>query len=126
MALYAAFGDHDLILRNKARKLLRNAEVKLNKDADLSLLKEKEELTLIKKILQFSYILNVCLKTQDPYMLTVYLQELSETFHKFYDKHRVLTEDVKLTQSRLALIEGARIVIACGLELLGISRPEKM
>jgi arginyl-tRNA synthetase len=106
--------------------ILRNAEVKLNKDADLSLLKEREELGLVKKILQFSYILNICLKTQDPYMLTVYLQELSEAFHKFYDLHRVLSDDKELTQSRLNLIEGARIVIATGLELLGVSQPEKM
>ena len=106
--------------------IVRNSEVKLNKDADLSLLKEKEELNLIKKILQFSYILNVCLKTQDPYMLTVYLQELSETFHKFYDLHRVLTDDAKLTQARLCLIEGVRISIATGLDLMGVSKPEKM
>ena len=107
--------------------ILRSSPVKLNKDtADLSLLKEKEEVNLIKKMLQFSCILEICLKAQDPYMVTVYLQELSESFHKFYDLHRVLTEDTTLTQSRLALIEGARIVIACGLDLLGISKPEKM
>ena len=106
--------------------ILRNGGVKLNKEADLALLKEKEELALVKKILQFSYILNICLKTQDPYMLTVYLQELSEAFHKFYDLHRVLSDDPELTQARLGLIEGARIVIATGLELLGVSRPEKM
>ncbi|MFA4989616.1 MAG: arginine--tRNA ligase [Candidatus Omnitrophota bacterium] len=106
--------------------ILRNAEVKLKKEADLALLKEKEELGLVKKILQFSYILNICLKTQDPYMLTVYLQELSEAFHKFYDLHRVLSDDPAMTQARLSLIEGARVVIATGLELLGVSRPEKM
>lgn len=106
--------------------ILRSSAVKLNKDADLSLLKEKEELSLIRKMLQFSCILEICLKTQDPYMLTVYLQELSESFHKFYDRHRVLSDDPSLTQSRLALIEGVRIVIACGLDLLGISKPEKM
>ena len=92
----------------------------------VDLLKEKEELGLVKKILQFSYILNICLKIQDPYMLTVYLQELSEAFHKFYDLHRVLSDDTALTQARLGLSEGSRIVIATGLELLGVSRPEKM
>ncbi len=106
--------------------IVRNSTVKLNKNADLAVLKEKEELALIKKILQFSYILNICLKTQDPYMLTVYLQELSEAFHKFYDLHRVLSDDLPLTQARLCLIEGVKIVIACGLDLLGVSKPEKM
>jgi len=59
-------------------------------------------------------------------MLTVYLQEVSEDFHKFYDRHRVLGQNEKLTKSRLALIEATRIIIAMGLELLGVSRPERM
>ncbi|MCX5706691.1 MAG: arginine--tRNA ligase [Candidatus Omnitrophica bacterium] len=106
--------------------ILRNSQVKLNKDVDLSLLKEKEELNLIRKLLQFTYIMNICLSTQDPYMLTVYLQELAESFHKFYDLHRVLSDNLALTQARLALIEGTRIVIATGLELAGVLLPEQM
>jgi arginyl-tRNA synthetase len=107
--------------------ILNNSPIKLRlKDIDLTLLKEKEEIELIKKICQFSYILNICFTTLDPYMLTVYLQELAESFHKFYDKHRVLGQDDKLTKARLALIEGARLAISSGLDLLGVSRPEKM
>ncbi|MDD5432149.1 MAG: arginine--tRNA ligase [Candidatus Omnitrophica bacterium] len=106
--------------------ILRSSGVDTAKDADFSLLKEKEELALIKKILQFSYITNICLITQDPYMLTVYLQEVSESFHKFYDLHRVLGQSDALTKARLALIDATRIVIAKGLELAGVTRPEKM
>lgn len=106
--------------------ILRTCGINVKEKSDLSVLKEKEEMGLIKKSLQFSSILNICLNTQDPYMLTVYLQELAESFHKFYDRHRVLGQDDSLTQARLALIEATRIVIACGLELLGVSRPEKM
>ena len=107
--------------------ILSNSPIKLRfKDIDLTLLKEKEEIELIKKICQFSYILNICFATLDPYMLTVYLQELAETFHKFYDKHRVLGQDNKLTRARLALIEGVRLAVSSGLELLGVSRPQKM
>jgi arginyl-tRNA synthetase len=95
-------------------------------DADFTLLKEKEELALIKKILQLPYVLNICLQTIDPYMLTVYLQEAAEYFHKFYDSHRVLGENKDLTLARLALIKAVKIAIAAGLELLGVSRPEEM
>jgi arginyl-tRNA synthetase len=59
-------------------------------------------------------------------MLTVYLQELSESFHKFYDRHRVLGQADSLTKARLALIEAVKTVIASGLELLGVSTPVKM
>lgn len=106
--------------------ILRLCPVKLKKNTDLCVLKENEELALIKKLLQFRSILNICLTTLDPYMVTVYLQELSETFHKFYDLHRVLGQDDALTQARLCLIEGTRIVLAAGLDLLGISKPQKM
>ncbi len=106
--------------------ILRQASVKINKDTDLSVLKEKEEIGLVKKIIQFSSILNICLQTLDPYMLTVYLQELAETFHKFYDLYRVLGEDDSLTKARLCLIQATKTVIAQGLDLLGVSKPEKM
>jgi len=108
--------------------IIRNSGVKPEfKDAQLEILNKEKEIFLIKKILQFPQILNICLKTLDPYMLTVYLQEISEAFHKFYDEHRVLGNDnLCLTQARLALIQATRIVIATGLELLGVSQPEKM
>jgi arginyl-tRNA synthetase len=93
---------------------------------DLSLLKESEEIDLARKLWQFSFILNVCLKTLDPYMLTVYLQETAETFHKFYDRHRVLGQEDKLTRARLGLISATRITLATCLGLLGVSAPEQM
>ena len=106
--------------------ILRSSVAQIKDNLDLTMLKEREELNLIKKLLEFDTILNICRVTCDPYMLTVYLQELSESFHKFYDLHRVLDQDRALTCARLALIKGVKIVIACGLELLGITQPEKM
>ncbi|MBU4252859.1 MAG: arginine--tRNA ligase [Candidatus Omnitrophica bacterium] len=106
--------------------ILRSSSVTIKDDLDLSVLGEKEELSLIKKLLEFEATLNICLVTSDPYMLTVYLQELSESFHKFYDLHRVLGQDDALTGARLALIKGVKIVLASGLGLLGITQPEKM
>lgn len=96
------------------------------KGADFTLLTEAEEIQLIKKLWQFSYILDACLKNLDPYYITVYLQELSEDFHKFYDKHRILGQDNELTCVRLALINTTKIILATGLQLLGVRRPEKM
>jgi len=107
--------------------ILHNSPHRLKiKNIKFSLLKEKEEIDLMKKLWQFSFILNICLNTLDPYMLTVYLQELAEAFHKFYDLHRVLGQDDQLTQARLGLIKGTQIVLAKGLELLGVTRPDNM
>jgi arginyl-tRNA synthetase len=65
-------------------------------------------------------------KTLDPYILTVYLKDLATDFHRFYDSHRVLSEDENLMFARLALVEATRLVLAKGLGLLGLSQPEKM
>lgn len=107
--------------------ILQNSRLEIDlAAADLVLLKEKEEIALIKKLCQLPSVLNICLNTCDPYMLTVYLQEIAEVFHKFYDQHRVLGQDEQITKSRLALIQGTKIILAIGLKLLGIRRPEKM
>ena len=43
-----------------------------------------------------------------------------------WHKHHVLVEDKDVMQARLALAKAARIVIANGLGVLGISAPERM
>ena len=55
-----------------------------------------------------------------------YLFELASLFHKFYTECRVISDDLALSQARLALIDAVRIVIANGLKVLGISAPEHM
>lgn len=89
-------------------------------------LQENEEQMLLKKLWQFPYILKVCLGTLDPYMMTVYLQEAAEGFHRFYDKHRVLGQDEDCTRARICLIYAAKTVLAKGLALLGVTAPEQM
>ncbi len=112
----------------RMRSILRNrtAPHLAREKASLELLKEPEEMALVKKLWQFDFMLQVCFKTLDPYMLTVYLQETAEKFHKFYDRHRVLGQDEGLTNARLSLVEATQVVLAAGLDLLGISKPEEM
>ncbi len=107
--------------------IMRNTSLKPKiKTSDLNILKEVEELRLMKMLWRFPRTLEICYKNIDPYFITAYLQEVAEELHKFYDRHRVLSEDKKLTQARLALISAVRIVLHRGLGLLGISAPEAM
>ncbi|MFC1709695.1 arginine--tRNA ligase [Candidatus Omnitrophota bacterium] len=102
-------------------------DVKLNSDKlNLELLGEDEERKLLQLIFQFSYIIELCYKQLDPYPITAYLQDLATAFHRFYDRHKVLGQDENLTLARLALIKCLQITFAKGLDLLGISKPEKM
>jgi arginyl-tRNA synthetase len=90
------------------------------------IIKEKEEITLVKIILRFTEVLEDAARNYEPYILTYYLIELARTFHYFYQKLRVISEDEELTRARLALINRTAETIKSGLELLGVSCPERM
>jgi arginyl-tRNA synthetase len=93
---------------------------------DSKLLKEAEELELLRALRQFPLIVSLSGKAQEPYVILQYLQDLAALFHSFYNKHRVVSNDVSLTKSRLVLVDCIRIVLANGLRLLGVSLPKKM
>ena len=106
--------------------ILRFSERKVNPKADLDRLKAAEEIGLIKKLRAFPEVLIQAAQTLEPYRVVEYLRELAAQFHKFYSLHRVVTEDEALTEARLLLVEGVRIVLRNGLATLGVSQPEKM
>jgi arginyl-tRNA synthetase len=91
-----------------------------------SLIKEKEEIDLLKTLLEFPEVVQSCALSFEPHRLTVYLREVAESFHRFYHEHRVINDDKQLMQARLALCLMAKIVIANGCKILGVSCPEKM
>ncbi|MFA6141806.1 MAG: arginine--tRNA ligase [Candidatus Omnitrophota bacterium] len=93
---------------------------------DSNLLKENEELELLRMLRQFPTIVTMAGKSCEPYMVMQYLQDLATVFHSFYNKHRVVSDDLPLTKARLVLVDCVRIVLANGLDLLGVSLPKKM
>ncbi|UCG29111.1 MAG: arginine--tRNA ligase [candidate division WOR-3 bacterium] len=100
--------------------------IDLPEKPNASLLKQEEEFDLMKDILKYTEVLSDAVHNLEPYMITYYLIELARDFHSFYQKHRVVTDDTQLTQSRLYLISRTAQTIKDGLELLGVSCPEEM
>jgi len=95
-------------------------------NADLSLLSEPAEISLIKKLLTYPMVLEGAARSFEPHRITFYLQELAGMFHTYYHNHRVITDDPGLSNSRLALCKGIKIVIGDALGILGVTAPEKM
>ncbi len=95
-------------------------------NTDFSLIKEKEEIDLLKKLLEFPEIVESCAFSFEPHRLTTYLREVAETFHRFYHEHRVINDDQQLMQARLTVCLMTKIVIANGCKILSVSCPEKM
>jgi len=96
------------------------------KDFNSDLLGEKEEIDLAKMLGTFPEIVETAASTFEPHRIINYLQEIAETFHRFYHVRRVVIADKELAKSRLALCLAAKIVLANGFRILGISAPEKM
>lgn len=89
-------------------------------------LKDPEELALLRALLRFSYCLEKAYYSQEPVFIIEFLKDLAASFHKFYEKKRVLDEDKKISQARINLVSAVRIVFHCGLSLLGIKPAERM
>lgn len=105
---------------------LANEEGRQHSTNNFKLLKEDEEIDLIKHINLYPDIIERSAESFDPLILINYLHELAEYFHKFYHEHRVLGQSEELTSARLALCRATQIVLQNGLSLLGINAPERM
>ena len=92
----------------------------------LGLLQAFEEIQLIKALARYPDVVQSAASLLEPHRIMFYLMDLAALFHAYYNKHRVLTEDPMLSQSRLYLITAVQKVMRNGLSLLGVSAPEKM
>lgn len=99
---------------------LNLGELKLDK------LGKPEELELIKLTDAYPETVEVAAWDYGPHHLASYGEELASTFHTYYNKYRVLTDDGELSDARLGLCKGVQIVLRSLLEILGVSAPQKM
>jgi arginyl-tRNA synthetase len=113
--------------------LLRNAHelgIERGDDFDPSLLVEDREADLLGALGEFPRIVAGAAELREPHRVARYLETLAGTYHRFYDACRVLPMGdepaTALTIARLWLVEATRVVLANGLQLLGVSAPERM
>lgn len=106
--------------------LAQDKEENLNK-FDETLLTSAHEYQLIKRLSEFPEIISLSAAEHSPHYIATFLKDLAGDFHSYYNSNKFLnTENLKLQKARLALISATKIVIKNGLQLLGISAPEKM
>jgi len=91
-----------------------------------NLLTAAEEGELIKMIDTFPEMVEGSAKALEPHRIPYYINDLASVFHSFYNKHKVVSDDVELTKARLFLIKSTGTVIRNALRLLGVSAPERM
>jgi arginyl-tRNA synthetase len=113
--------------------LQRNAaELGIERGAnpDLGLLTHPREVDLLGALGEFPRIVSAAAELRAPHRVAHYLESLAGTYHRFYDSCRVLPMGAEpateLTRARLWLCEATRVVLANGLDLLGVTAPERM
>lgn len=103
--------------------------IKLPEQVDaqaLSLLDKADELRIIKWLESLPEVVDEAAREFETHKIVYYLTELAGLFHSYYNKTKVLGDDLALTRVRLYLLAQVRQVLRNALELLGVSAPERM
>jgi arginyl-tRNA synthetase len=85
-----------------------------------------EETALIRKIADFPSLIEEAAAALEPHRLTYYLTDVASGFHRYYNRHRIITKNKDMSKARLALAGAVKIVLKNGLSLLGVHSPESM
>ena len=106
--------------RGRGVELLPPAEIEANR------LAEPAELELLKVLATLPEVVSGAAAAREPHRLTTYLREVAALFHRFYHHQRVVGVEEELMQARLGLTIATQVVLRRGLELIGVSAPERM
>ncbi len=104
--------------------ILNTSQIKAELDEDIVV--EEIEHSLMRYLVHFEDELMIAVQNREPHRIATYLMELANMFHSFYHQCKVISDDKKLSANRLAIISAIKKVLATGLDLLGVSAPEKM
>jgi arginyl-tRNA synthetase len=96
----------------------------------LELLTHEREGELIRALGEFPRVVATAAELREPHRVARYLEELAGAYHRWYDSCRALPKGdepvTPLTHARLTLNTAARSVFGSGLDLLGVTAPERM
>ncbi len=112
------------VLQQAAEKAI-NIELTAGRE-NLQLLTESHEQALLTNLAKYPEVVESSAMNEEPHQLTHYVRDLANDFHTYYNTHKFLIEDTALRDARMKLILATRQVLRNGLNLLGVSAPEKM
>ncbi len=112
------------VLRQAAEKGL-DIEVSAGVE-NLDRLQEEHEKAILKGLSRYPEVVESAALNEEPHQLCHYVRELANDFHTYYNAHQFLVDDVRLRDARMKLILAVQQVLRNGLNLLGVSAPERM
>jgi len=102
-------------------------------NADMSLLSHSSEIAVIQQCSQWPRMVESAAEAHEPHRIAFFLYELASEFHTFWNKGNddpslrfIIEGNEEQTKARLALVRSVALVIASGLEVLGVKPLEEM
>ena len=92
----------------------------------LNMLTENHELQIMKMLARYPETIHAAAASYEPHQICFYLRELANLFHSYYNSHQFLVDDNLVRDARISLILAVRQVIRNGLNIIGVSAPDKM
>ena len=84
------------------------------------------EIEVLRTVASFPDVVEAAARELEPHRVVFYALELAGAFHRYYNRHRILTDGPALTQARLAVVRCVQQVLRSALDLAGIGAPERM
>ncbi|GAA0700258.1 arginyl-tRNA synthetase [Dyella sp. SG562] len=84
------------------------------------------EQALFVELSRYPEVVEAAAGNLEPHLIAQYLRDLAGALHSYYHEHKWIVDDAGLRNARITLAVAARQVIRNGLDLLGLSAPEKM
>ena len=94
--------------------------------AHLDTLVDEHAQALLFELSRYPEVVEAAAEMLEPHAIAQYLRELANGFHTWYHAQPILVEDAAQRDARLALSVATGQVLKNGLDLLGVSAPEKM
>jgi len=94
--------------------------------AQMTRLDTEHEQILLNELSRYPEVVEAAASNLEPHLIAQYLRELAGALHSYYHEHKWIVDDAELRNARITLAVATRQVIRNGLDLLGLSAPEKM
>jgi arginyl-tRNA synthetase len=120
IALEGNSGPYLQYAHARARSILAKADAVTSELTEL----EAGERSLLRKITEYTEVFDKAVAELMPHHICTYLYELAQTFNSFYENNRVIDDSRQAV--RLVLVKHYADTLKNGLNLLGITAPERM
>jgi arginyl-tRNA synthetase len=94
--------------------------------AQMTRLDTEPEQILLTELSRYPEVVDAAANNLEPHLIAQYLRELAGALHSYYHEYKWIVDDAELRNARITLAVATRQVIRNGLDLLGLSAPEKM